>query len=240
MESRGQSFAQVLKVSLLGILIISSLYAINQIKFSQYFPITSVQIYGVNRLDREEIQSILLPLVNHGFFSVNVEHIHERLAQIPWVSNTFVRRNWPDQITITVLERVPIAKWNDQGLLSDAGELFSPNQKSYPERLAKFIGPDGQHIYMLQYFYEMNRLLKPLHARIASLELTPYSTWKVMLSNGITLQMGHKDVLTRLSHFVKVYPKIVGDREADVEYVDLRYSNGVAIRWKNNYGKEAK
>ena len=233
MDSRGQTLAHVFKVTLLGVLIFSSIYAVNQIKLSQYFPIKSVQIYGVNRVDRQEVQSLLLPLVNRGFFTVNVEHIHERLAQLPWVSNTYVRRNWPDQITITVLERVPVAKWNEQSLLSDAGELFSPEQHSYPENLARFVGPDGQHIYMLQYYYEINRLLIPLHARIASLELTPYSTWKVILSNGITLRMGHKDVLTRLSHFVKVYPKIVGNRVADVEYVDLRYSNGVAIRWKS-------
>jgi cell division septal protein FtsQ len=38
--------------------------------------------------------------------------------------------------------------------------------------------------------------------------------------------------LTRLSHFVKVYPKIIGERAAQVEYIDLRYQDGLAIRWK--------
>ena len=56
----------------------------------------------------------------------------------------------------------------------------------------------------------MNRLLTPLHAKISYLELTPYLTWKLTLDNGITLQIGHKDILTRLNHFVKVYPKIMG------------------------------
>ena len=85
---------------------------------------------------------------------------------------------------------------------------------------------------MLQYFYEINRLLKPLHAKISYLELTPYLTWKFKMNNGIMMQIGHKDILTRLNHFVKVYPKIVGDRAVDVEYIDLRYSNGVAVRWR--------
>jgi cell division septal protein FtsQ len=31
---------------------------------------------------------------------------------------------------------------------------------------------------------------------------------------------------------VKVYPKIVGMHESDVEYIDLRYSNGIAVKWK--------
>jgi len=39
--------------------------------------------------------------------------------------------------------------------------------------------------------------------------------------------------LTHISHFVKVYPKIIGERANQVDYVDLRYSNGLAIHWKN-------
>jgi cell division protein FtsQ len=85
---------------------------------------------------------------------------------------------------------------------------------------------------MLQHFKDINRLLQPLHVRILTLELTPYFTWKLRLDNGMMLQLGHKDILTRLAHFVKVYPKIVGSRVADIEYVDLRYPNGVAVRWK--------
>jgi cell division protein FtsQ len=236
MEVRGQSVIQIFKIMLLGALIFSSVYALSQIKLSEYFPIKTVKVYGIHRVDRDEMKAQLLPLVSRGFFTIDVDYIRERLIQIPWVSNTAVRRTWPDQITITVREKEPVARWNAKSLLSDVGELFSPKQQeSYPMDLPTFLGPDGQQILMLQYFYEINRLLMPIHARISSLELTPYSTWKVILNNGMTLQMGHKDVLTRLSHFVTVYPKIVGHRVEDVEYVDLRYSNGVAVRWKTNH-----
>lgn len=64
------------------------------------------------------------------------------------------------------------------------------------------------------------------------LELTPGQTWRLTLDNGIKLRVGHKDVLTRLADFVKVYTKIIRDREHDVDYVDLRYGNGLAVRWK--------
>jgi len=123
--------------------------------------------------------------------------------------------------------------WNSSSLLSTEGELFSPKASTYPGQLTEFIGPDGKQITMLKYFVKMNRILSSLHAKISYLELTPYYTWKLKLDNGIVLKMGYSDVLTRLSHFVKVYPKIVGDRANAVEYVDLRYSNGMAVRWKD-------
>ncbi|TAK72472.1 MAG: cell division protein FtsQ/DivIB [Gammaproteobacteria bacterium] len=223
---------QYFKMALLGTVVLSCVYAINQIKLSQYFPIKTVRVYGINRINHDEIQNLLLPLVNRGFFKVNVDYIRDRLQQLPWVSEIAVRRNWPDQVDITVIEKNPIARWNGQNLLSESGEVFIATPDLSPTHLPIFNGPEGKQVMMLQYFNQLNQVLQPIHARIAVLEMTPYFTWKLTLDNGIALQVGHKDILTRLSHFVKVYPKIVGNRAADVEYIDLRYSNGMAVRWK--------
>src|SRR5439155_5826843 len=122
--------------------------------------------------------------------------------------------------------------WNDTSLLSAAGDLFSPSPKTYPKELPQLAGPEGEQILMAQYYSKMNSVLLPLHFKIARLELTPSMAWSITLENGMKLSIGHKDVLTRLNHFVKVYPKIVGDRVAEVEYIDLRYQNGMAVRWK--------
>lgn len=85
---------------------------------------------------------------------------------------------------------------------------------------------------MLNYYHSMNTLLSTLQFKITRLELTPTLSWELTLNNGIKLNMGYKDVLTRIGHFVKVYPKIVGEKSKDIDYVDLRYANGFAVRWK--------
>ena len=113
-----QYMAQTFKIILLGALILSSVFIISQFKLSNYFPIKTVRIYGINRIDRQEVQTLLQPLVNQGFFTVKVDYIRDRLSQIPWVSDIFVRRNWPDQVEITIIEKKPIAEWNNQSLLS--------------------------------------------------------------------------------------------------------------------------
>ena len=223
---------QAFKLVFLGALVFSVFFAIKHVKLSNHFPIKTVRVYGAMHTSQQIIQDQLLPLVKRSFFSVNVGYVRNRILQMPWVANAYVRRSWPDRIDITIVEKKATAKWNDQNLLSNAGELFSPPAETYPADLPQFLGPDGKHIVMLQYFDQMNRILDPLHAKISYLELTPYLTWKLTLNNGITLRVGHKDILTRLGHFVKVYSKIVADRASEVEYVDLRYSNGVAIRWK--------
>lgn len=227
-----QYLLQAFKLLIAAVVIAACLFTINQFKLSRYFPIKSVRVYGIAHLNQQDVQTALFPLVKRNFFAVNVVYIRNQLLQLPWVSEAFVRRSWPDKIDITIVEKTAIAKWNDQNLLSNGGELFSPDEKSYPNNLPRFLGPDGKQVVMLQNYVEMNRILYPLHVKISYLELTPYLTWKLTLDNGIALRMGHKDILTRLNHFVKVYAKIVGERTADVDYVDLRYSNGLAVRWK--------
>lgn len=227
-----QYLSYAVKLLLLALIAAIFIFFLNPTQLSRYFPIKTVHIYGAHHTQSDEIKALLQPLKRHGFFTLDIEYIRDRLLQMPWVADIFVKRNWPDEVSITVIERKAMAKWNTQSLLSDAGELFAPEPKTYPADLPQFVGPQGSQMMMLNYFREMNKVLLPLKGKIIYLEVTPYLVWNLKLDNGINLKMGHKDVLTRLTQFVRVYPKIIGARSKDVDYVDLRYPNGMAVRWK--------
>jgi cell division protein FtsQ len=219
------------KIFLFGIFL-STLFLINYLKHSIYFPIKEVKIVGAQHSDHYTIQHLIQPLVKRGFFGVDVGEIKERISQAPWVSHLMVRRIWPNQVLIQITEKIPVAKWNDHTLISSKGELFHPAETSFPTNLPNFIGQEGDHVRMLSYYQKINNLLYPLHFKILSLEFTPYSVWRITFDNGIKLTTGHKSVLASLDRFVKLYPKVVGDRVDKVEYIDLRYSNGIAVKWK--------
>jgi cell division protein FtsQ len=209
------------------------IFSFTQLMTTDRFPIKNVKIFGVQHLDHQEVQTLIEPLVKNGFFAVDIERIKESVMQLPWVAQVIVRRVWPDSVVVAVTEKTPIALWNDTSLLSSAGDLFSPATPTYPANLPKLAGPAGEQLLMAQYYAKMNTILAPLNFKIARLELTPTMTWSITLDNGMKLNVGHKDILTRLDHFVKVYSKIVGDRVAEVDYIDLRYPNGMAVRWKS-------
>lgn len=220
------------KMALMVLVFFSLVYWLSHFRLVNYFPIQLVRIYGVNHLDREEIQNALTPLVTNGFFNVNLDAVRDRILQTPWVEDVFVRREWPSKINVTVVEKQATARWNDNMLLSSKGNIFEPEKSTYPADIPVFHGPPGKQTLMLQFYNDINRILTPLHAKISFLEVTPYLSWKLTLDNGIKLQMGQKNMLNRLDHLVRVYPNIVGDRAGDVEYIDLRYPNGVAVRWR--------
>lgn len=227
------SWKKSFKIAVLFFTLVFSICSLSKARHVEYFPIKDVKIFGVNRVDHQAVETLVSPMVSKGFFAVDVDRIKEQVLQLAWVADVEVRRVWPEQVIITVSEKIPVALWNDVSLLSTSGDLFSPPTESYPTDLPAFAGPAGEQLLMAKFYAKMSMLLMPLNFKITRLELTPAMAWSIILDNGIKLNIGHKDVLTRLSHFVKVYPKIVGDRVADVEYVDLRYPNGMAVRWKS-------
>jgi len=225
-----QAIAKILAGICFLLLLIISLSAL---KSADFFPIKGVKVFGLRHLEHGEVQELVTPFVSKGFFGVDVDQIKEQLIQLPWVAKAVVRRVWPDGVIIAVNEKKPIALWNNTSILSASGVLFSPPQKTYPQNLPQLAGPAGEHLLMAQFYAKMNSVLLPLHVKITRLELTPSMAWNLTLDSGMKMSIGHKDVLTRLNHFVKVYPKIVGNRVAEVEYIDLRYPNGMAVRWKS-------
>jgi len=208
-------------------------YFYTQFNQINYFSIKDVKVVGIQHLDQQEVQRLLLPLVRKGFFTVDVERIRECLLQLPWIGEAYVRRIWPNQIVIRVVEKVPLARWNSSSLLSTAGDIFTPMPlDTLSAALPQFNGPEGEQIHMLNYYSKIKALVRPLHSSITCLELTSAGFWRITFANGMKLNAGYKDILTQIGHFVKVYPHIIGKRASDIDYVDLRYHNGVAVRWK--------
>jgi len=56
--------------------------------------------------------------------------------------------------------------------------------------------------------------------------------WSMQLSNGVEIRLGRRDVEARAQLFIDVVANIVASREAEIEFVDMRYSNGFTIGWK--------
>ena len=60
--------------------------------------------------------------------------------------------------------------------------------------------------------------------------VTPRRAWQVRADNGPTIELGREDIEPRLERFVGAYARTVGRLQRRIDHVDLRYSNGFAVR----------
>ena len=69
--------------------------------------------------------------------------------------------------------------------------------------------------------------------RIAALRLDERGAWEMDLDSGVTVRLGRRDVDARLDRFIRTASQVIAHRLSEITYVDMRYSNGFAIGWRN-------
>ncbi len=233
-NSQSPSHHWFLKISV-GLLIICSLIWLYQKGMDpRTFPVHKVQITGnYNHIDHAELRQVVLPFLQSGFLALDVAGLQDRVQQLPWVDSVNIKRKWPDRLVITIQEQKPIARFNDSALVNNRGEVFAVDATSVPADLPLFMGPQGQQKLILQNYQEMAPLLTPLGVKISMLSLNARQAWALQLDNGIVVLLGKVVPVPRLQRFVKIYAQVVGSKAAQISSVDLRYTSGVAVKFKN-------
>jgi cell division protein FtsQ len=195
------------------------------------WPVQTVNIEGkFKHLQQTQLQNEVAPLASAGFFGMNVSAIQEQLQNLPWVEQVSVRRVWPDQLSIAVREQQPVAYWGERGFLNPRAQVFEPEQSVDVPALPRFEGPDGYEQRVLLLYRQLRDMLKPLQLSVGSLQLDARRTWRVQLSNDLTVEIGRSNPVDRIARFVRVYPEILAAESGQLISVDLRYSNGFAVR----------
>ena len=69
---------------------------------------------------------------------------------------------------------------------------------------------------------------------ITQLSLNSRDEWQLLLNKHLLLILGTDQLEERLQRFILLYSKVIEKKEEKVAYIDFRYPNGVAIKWKSN------
>ena len=196
-------------------------------------PIKQVRVEGdFTRLSPIDLQQLVTDKVRGGFFNLNVDAVRDALLAEPWVSKVSVQRVWSDGLRVIVTEQVPVVRWGEKGLLNQSGEYFEPESETIPQNLPLLNGPEGSEVLLLKRFQEMQERVKEIKFTIVELTLDDRRAWSFRLANGINIILGRKQVSDRFQRFLDLIPTTVAGRIEQTAKVDMRYTNGFAVRWK--------
>ena len=202
-------------------------------------PIDSVQIEGgFVHLSRDAIRDALTHEMTGDYFTVDIAALRSRLLSMPWVQDASVRRQWPSTLHIRVIEKQPVAYWSDDALLSDRGELFKPASIDRNMPMPAIIGPAGLHRKVWVFLDALQTELSVIGLAVNKLALDERRSWSMQLSNGVEVQLGRNDTEKRIRRFIRVFSMQNAPNIDDIEYIDLRYPNGFALRGKTARDQE--
>ena len=205
---------------------------------SPLLPLRHLTLQGeLAHVTREQAEGAAQAGAVGTFFSVDLDAVRRAFEGLPWVRKVEVRRLWPDRILVAIEEHMALARWGSdtptKRLVNTYGEVF---EGELPDavRLPQFAGPAGSAEEITRRYGAFRQTLAPLGFDPRQVLLSPRYAWQIRLSNGLTLELGRdqlkEPVLERLSRFVAFYAQTLGSLNRRLDYVDLRYPNGFALR----------
>ena len=87
---------------------------------------------------------------------------------------------------------------------------------------------------MAKTYLALRDRLIPMGIDLRRVHMDARGAWQATLHNGVEIRFGRRDVPERIELFVDVVANLVSSREAEIEFVDMRYSNGFTIGWKGD------
>jgi cell division protein FtsQ len=196
-------------------------------------PIRVISMDGrFQRVSPGEIEKAVVPFTQAGFMSADLARIQRAVEAVPWVDHARVQRRWPNSLHVTVVEETAAARWGESGLINTRGQLFVRQAAHVPAELPRLSGPDGTESEVAaRYLSAQGRILEA-GMRIAALRLDERGAWEMDLDSGVTVRLGRRDVDERLDRFIHTASQVIAHRLTEINYVDMRYSNGFAIGWR--------
>jgi cell division protein FtsQ len=203
-------------------------------------PVQEVVLKGqFERVSADQLEAVLRQAVGKGFLATDLKAIQAEVADLPWVATVQVSREWPDTLDVTVTEEVPAARWGADGLLNAQGRLFVRHTSHIPPELPRLAGPEGSEAEVAARYVAIHEQLVERGLGVAALELDGRGAWTLLLSNGIGVRLGSRDVDLRLARFFEALDTVVTPVAVDVQFVDMRYTNGFAVGWKQQRAARA-
>jgi len=197
------------------------------------FGISTVHLSGNARTAPSDILAALGFESGRSIFGADIQAARQRLLALDWVADAQVRRQYPDSIAVSLVEKLPFALWqNPNGLfvVERSGRVITRAQAgSYP-RLPLFLG-DAPPLSGAE-LVDAIASHRAVVARVKAMERVSDRRWNLLLDDGVVVKLpeaGWAQQLDELEHLIVDK----GVLERDIKEIDLRSSDDLYFQLRN-------
>jgi cell division protein FtsQ len=209
------------------IVVVTALFATLVLGLERMPPRTVSVLGSLSDLQQANVERLLAaPEANTLYRAKSV------LESSPWIARAEIKRRWPAQWEVVATAQTPVAMWNDEKLLNNAGIAFSA-QYFEPAALPRLYGPMGSEVVVMRQFRQLNKLLLGANQSISTLATDDRGSWQFTAGQGMTVLLGQDDVLERLKRLIELMgEQSLSSRADEIAQIDTRYANGIAVSFK--------
>lgn len=205
-------------------------WAVIKSSAEQGLTVQDVLVTGRTETKRDDLLDALGVARGAPILAYDFEAAKARVEGLPWVLHARIERLLPDTLAVHLVERRPIALWQNQGqfaLIDEEGKVITREGLGRFSRLIHVVGADApDHVGGLLELLETQPELKP---QVKAAVRVGGRRWDLMLAGGIDVRLpetGAPQALARLVDFEHE----TGVLGREVRVLDLRTPDRVIVR----------
>lgn len=194
------------------------------------FGVERVTISGIAQLAESEILAAAGITAKTALPFVHVGEARARLEGVPLIASASVRKLYPNELVVALVEREPHALWQHNGelfVIAADGAVIDQMRDARFVNLPLVVGEEANR--RTQDYLALLDAAGPLRAQIRAGTLVSGRRWTLKMDNGVDVRLperGVADALARLARLERDQ-KIL---QKDVIAIDLRMADRVVVR----------
>jgi cell division protein FtsQ len=107
------------------------------------FEVKKVEVRNVDKMNELKVYEIVLAQKDRSMPQVDLEELRDKLTAFSWIADARVSRQLPDTLIVDIVEREPLAVWEDRGkvMLVDAeGVALEPSPGQIDPKMLRIVG----------------------------------------------------------------------------------------------------
>jgi cell division protein FtsQ len=199
------------------------------------FRVEQIEVTGLKRMDATSVYAVALDQRSRAMPLVDLDATRQKLLDYGWIADARVSRRLPDTLVVDVVERSPVAVWQNKGqlmLIDEGGVLLDGVQANRMPRLPLVIG-DGANAQEPAYRKLMAAApaLKPV---VKAAVWVGNRRWDILFQTGerLVLPEGEADSARALVKFAQL-DGTLGLLGKGYSRFDLRDPSRLVVRMKS-------
>lgn len=181
------------------------------------------------------LKTAIIPFGQVQFFDADLIGIHHAVSKLSWIESVRVKRDWRQGVIVSVVPRRAVANFGSQHLLDANGVVFVPADEH--ELMDKnLVNLYSRHTNdakeMMRQMQRVNEWFSPIGMIAQDMTLTSRQTWLIRFDNGLRVIVDHENTEQKLFSLSSLLAGSLAKELPNMQSVDLRYKNGLAIAWK--------
>ncbi|WP_326524761.1 cell division protein FtsQ/DivIB [Sphingomonas sp.] len=171
------------------------------------FRVEQIEVTGANRMDRMTVYAVALDQRSRAMPLIDLATVRDRLLDYPWIADARVSRRLPDTLAIDIVERVPVAIWQNHGqlmLIDVTGKPLEPVSPEAMPPLPLVIG-DGANEREPDY-QRLMQVAPALKSQVKAATWIGDRRWDILFASGekLSLPEGERLAAQALTKFAEL------------------------------------